>query len=109
MTVAEIDLRVGGAWRYAMIANGGFEVAFHGEYREIEAPGRLVRTEIFEGFPDAEALEETTFTPAGAGTELAVLVTHSCREHRDAHVDSGMEEGLQEALDKLEQVADGLS
>ena len=51
---AEIDLRVGGRWRYVMTANGGFEVAFHGEYREIEAPDRLVNTEAYEGIPDPD-------------------------------------------------------
>ncbi len=54
MSVAEIDLRVGGAWRYAMLAEGGFEVAFHGEFREIEAPDRLVNTEAYEGIPDPD-------------------------------------------------------
>ncbi len=105
----DVDLRVGGRWRYVMTANGGFEVAFHGEFREVDAPARLVRTEVYEGMPDAEALEDTTLTATGGRTTLAVLVTHSCRAHRDAHIDSGMEDGLQEALDKLEAVATDLA
>src|SRR5215212_10034205 len=48
MTVAEIDLRVGGRWRYVMVAEGGAEVAFHGEYREIVPNERIVSTEVFE-------------------------------------------------------------
>jgi len=104
----DVDLRVGGRWRYVMTAHGGFEVAFHGEYREVDAPARLARTEVFEGFPDGEALEETTFAERDGRTTLTVLVTHSCREHRDAHVESGMEQGMQEALDLLEQVARSL-
>ena len=52
MTVAEIDLRVGGRWRYVMVANGGFEVAFHGEYREIVPNERIVSTEVYEGLPE---------------------------------------------------------
>src|SRR3954451_18673845 len=48
-TSADIDLRVGGRWRYVMTANGGFEVAFHGEFRKIEEPGLLVNTEAYEG------------------------------------------------------------
>src|SRR4051812_20409312 len=48
MTVAEIDLRVGGTWRYVMVAKGGFEVAFHGEYREIVPDERIVTTEVYE-------------------------------------------------------------
>src|SRR5919199_1074782 len=54
VTSAEIDLRVGGRWRYVMVANEGFEVAFRGEYREIVPDERLVNTEIFEGIPDAD-------------------------------------------------------
>src|SRR3979411_3177786 len=52
VTSAEVDLRVGGRWRYVMTANGGFEVAFHGAYREIVPNERLVTTEIYEGAPD---------------------------------------------------------
>ncbi|MEA2468274.1 MAG: hypothetical protein QOJ57_2400, partial [Thermoleophilaceae bacterium] len=48
MTVAEIDLRVGGMWRYVMVAHGGFEVGFHGEYSEIVPNERLVSTEVYE-------------------------------------------------------------
>ena len=55
MTIADIDLRVGGAWRYVMVADGGFEVAFHGEYREIVADERIVTTEVYE-MPGAEPL-----------------------------------------------------
>ena len=53
VTIAEIDLRVGGQWRYVMVADGGFEVAFHGEYHEIVPNEKLVNTEIFEGAPEA--------------------------------------------------------
>src|SRR5256886_11344792 len=62
VTSIEIDLRVGGAWRYVMVANEGFEVAFHGEYREIVPNERIVSTEVYEAVPDAEALDTTTFT-----------------------------------------------
>ena len=59
----QIDLRIGGRWRWVMIANGGFEVAFSSEYREIERPRRLVKTEVFEAVPDAEGVSTTTFSP----------------------------------------------
>jgi uncharacterized protein YndB with AHSA1/START domain len=104
MTSAEIDLRVGGRWRYVMVASGGFEVAFHGEYREIVPNERLVSTEVFEGMPDAPALDTTTFTEVDGRTTLSILVQHTSREHRDAHIESGMEDGLQDAMDLLEQV-----
>jgi uncharacterized protein YndB with AHSA1/START domain len=105
VTSVEIDLRVGGRWRYVMVANEGFEVAFHGEYREIVPNERIVSTEVFEALPDAEAMDTVTFDENGARTIVRILVQHSSKEHRDAHVNSGMESGLQEAMELLEQVA----
>ena len=108
MTTCEIDLRVGGSWRYVMVADGGFEVAFHGEYREIVANERLVSTEVYEGIPDAEenaALNTLTLAEADGRTTLTILVQHATKEGRDAHIDSGMEAGMQDAMDLLEQVA----
>jgi uncharacterized protein YndB with AHSA1/START domain len=108
VTSIEVDLRVGGTWRYVMVANGGFEVAFHGEYREVVTDERLVTTEVFEGMPDAEAVDTLTLTGSGARTTFTMLVQHSCQEHRDAHINSGMEGGMQEAMDQLENVANSL-
>ena len=54
MTVCDIDLRVGGTWRYVMVADGFGEVGFHGEYREIVPNEALVSTEAYEGIPDAD-------------------------------------------------------
>jgi uncharacterized protein YndB with AHSA1/START domain len=105
VTLAEIDLRVGGMWRYVMEADGGFEVGFHGEFREIVPNERIVSTEVYEGFPDGEALNTLTLTEENGRTTLSVLVQHSSKEHRDAHINSGMEAGMQEAMDLLEQVA----
>ena len=105
MTIAEIDLRVGGTWRYVMVAKGGFEVGFHGEYREIVPNERIVSTEVYEGMPDAEALDTVTFTEVDGGTILTILVQHASKGDRDAHVESGMEDGMQDAMDLLEQVA----
>jgi uncharacterized protein YndB with AHSA1/START domain len=107
MTVAEIDLRVGGAWRYAMVTDG-VEFAFHGEFREIVPNERIVRTEVYEQMPEAEALSTTTFAEADGRTTLSVLVQHASRANRDAHL-SGMETGMQRALDLLEQVAISLA
>jgi uncharacterized protein YndB with AHSA1/START domain len=109
VTVAEIDLRVGGTWRYSMVTEDGFEVAFHGEYREIVPNERIVSTEVFEGMPDAEALNTMTLTEENGRTTLTILVEHESKEHRDAHIESGMEAGMQDALDLLEQVAVSLA
>jgi uncharacterized protein YndB with AHSA1/START domain len=105
VTVAEIDLRVGGTWRYVSVTPDGLEVAFHGEYLEIVPDERLVSTEVYEGYPDAQAVDTLTLIEANGRTTLTVLVQHSSKEHRDAHIESGMEPGMQDALDLLEQVA----
>ena len=57
VTAADVDLRVGGRWRWVMVTDGGFEVAFHGEYRDIVENDRIVSTEVYEGMPDGEALK----------------------------------------------------
>lgn len=108
VTRVDVDLRAGGSWRYVMVANGGFEVAFHGVYREIVQDERLVYTEVYEGAPEAEALTTMTLGDLGQRTALSILVEHSSTEHRDMHINSGMEQGLQEALQHLEQVAQSL-
>ena len=108
MTVCEIDLRVGGTWRYVMVADGGLEVGFHGEYREIVPNERLVSTEVYEGIPDADAhaaVDTLTLTEVEGHTILTILVEHPTKEGRDAHINSGMEAGMQDAMDLLEEVA----
>jgi uncharacterized protein YndB with AHSA1/START domain len=107
-TVAEIDLRVGGAWRCVMVTDDGFEAAFHGEYREIVPNERIVATEVYEGMPEVEALNTVTFAEADGRTTLTMLVQHASKEARDAHIGSGMEAGMREAMDLLERVANAL-
>jgi uncharacterized protein YndB with AHSA1/START domain len=108
MTLAEIDFRPGGKWRYVSAADGGMEVGFHGEYREIVPNERVVSTEAFEGIPDPDAnatLNTATFTEADGRTTLTILVEAPSKEVRDAMIESGMEAGMQDALDLLEQAA----
>jgi uncharacterized protein YndB with AHSA1/START domain len=108
VTVAEVDLRVGGTWRYVMVTDDGFEAAFHGEYREIVPNERIVATEVYEGMPEVEALNTVTFAEADGRTTLTMLVQHASKEARDAHMASGMEAGMREAMDLLEKVANAL-
>jgi uncharacterized protein YndB with AHSA1/START domain len=109
VTSAEADLRVGGKWRYVMTANAGFEVAFHGEYREIVPNERIVCTEVFEGAPGADAgssLCTYTFTDQGGERTTVTLLTEvESKEVRDAILNSGMETGVQAGWDMLEQIA----
>ena len=105
MTVCEIDLRVGGAWRFVMTSSEGFEVAFHGTYREIVPNERLVHTEVYEAMPDAETVNTLTFAETDGRTTLAVLVDCGSKQVRDGMMASGMEVGMQEAYDLIEQIA----
>jgi uncharacterized protein YndB with AHSA1/START domain len=111
VTLVEIDLRVGGNWRYVMVAHDGTEVGFHGTYREVIPDERLVSTEVYEGLPegvsedDAMTVNTTTFAENDGHTALTILVQAKSRVSRDAIIESGMEDGLQDALDLLEQVA----
>jgi uncharacterized protein YndB with AHSA1/START domain len=108
MTLAEIDLRVGGTWRYVMVAGAGHEVGFHGEYREIVTNERIVNTEVYEGVPggdDDPVLNVVTFTEVDGRTLLELLVQTPSKAVRDIIIDSGMEAGMQEGMDLLEEVA----
>jgi uncharacterized protein YndB with AHSA1/START domain len=94
-----------------MVASDGTEVGFHGEYREIVPNERLVSTEVYEGLPegvseeDAVTVNTATFTETEGRTMLTILVQAKSKVSRDAIIDSGMEGGLQDALELLEQVA----
>lgn len=105
MKVVEIDLRVGGTWRYVMEAQGGFEVAFHGEFREIVENERIVTTEVYEAQPGEGALDTITFVDLDGRTRLEMLMELPTREARDMVRDSGMELGVREQMEILEQLA----
>ncbi|WP_461172189.1 SRPBCC family protein [Arthrobacter sp. Z1-9] len=116
VTVAEMDFRVGGAWRYVMVAHGEFEVAFHGMYREILPNERIVHTEIMEtpdAAPDSEegaVLNTVTFSDADGGATLVSIRTDAgSKELRDMIAGSGMEGGVREQFELLEELARNLS
>jgi uncharacterized protein YndB with AHSA1/START domain len=104
LVVCDIDLRPGGAWRYVTREADGTERGWHGTHLEIEAPHRLVSTEVFEGYPDAEAQNTLTLTERDGTTVLTVTVLHRSKENRDGHVASGMEDGLQHSLNRVEDL-----
>jgi uncharacterized protein YndB with AHSA1/START domain len=106
VTLVEMDLRVGGRWRYVLVAKGGFEVGFHGEYREIVPDERIVSTEVYEAMPDGEpAVNTVTFTEVDGRTILTLLSRLPNKETRDMVINSGMEVGMQEQMDIIEQIA----
>jgi uncharacterized protein (TIGR03086 family) len=102
LSSAEIDLRIGGAWRYVTTMDDDSELAWHGVYREIDPPHGVTSTEVFEGFPDAESVNTMTLTETDGVTTLTTLVQHSSQEHRDGHVNSGMEGGMQDTFNRLD-------
>ena len=109
MTVCDIDLRVGGSWRYALRPDDGDEFAFYGEFLEIVPNERIVQTETFAPFPHEASTNTMTLTERDGVTLLRTLVQHQTAQARDMHINSGMEAGMQDAFDRLEQVAISLA
>ena len=101
--VCEIDLRVGGKWRFVNRHPKG-EVVFYGEYREINPPGRLVFTEIFEQYPDTVSVVTSELTMEGKQTRLTATVKYPSREVRDLVLRTGMEHGAGISYDRLEDL-----
>jgi uncharacterized protein YndB with AHSA1/START domain len=110
MTVADMDFRVGGAWRYVMMAHGEFEVAFHGIYREIVLNEKIVQTEIME-LPGEEpggdgVVNTVTFQDAdGGATTVSIRTNAGSKEIRDMIAQSGMEGGVREQFELIEELA----
>lgn len=108
MLECEVDLRVGGAWRYVMRTNTGMEVGFSGKFLEIEAPTRLVQTEIFDPFPDTVSVVTVTLREADGRTTLESRVAYPSKEVRDQVLSTGMEHGMRESYRQLTEVAEAL-
>ena len=93
----------GGAWRFVNRHPKG-EAAFHGVYREIAPPERIVFTEIFEEFPDVESVVTAVLTEENGKTRLTATVLYPTLEVRDAVIKSGMAGGAAISYDRLEDV-----
>jgi hypothetical protein len=94
--VCDIDLRPGGAWRFVGRGPQG-EYAFHGVYREVHAPERVVFTEIYEPFPDAESVVTSVLTEENGKTRLTAIVLYPSLEVRDIVIGTGMAKGAADA------------
>lgn len=105
MIVCDIDLRVGGSWRYVLQEPTGGEHAFSGEYQAIDAPGRVVCTERYEPIPGSDHLCTLTLTEHHGKTLFQNHIVYGSQAHRDGHLMSGMEPGMNAALDKLDALA----
>ncbi len=103
VTVCDIDLRIGGAWRW-VVERPGLVVAFSGEFREIDPPHRIQRTERFEAMPGPESLATLTFDGAGDQTTLTLHMLFPTKEGRDACLRSGMELGVKECFQNIDRL-----
>jgi uncharacterized protein YndB with AHSA1/START domain len=99
----DVDFRLGGAWRYVGRGPRG-DYAFYGVYREIDAPGRVVFTEIFEPFPDAESVVTSVLTEENGKTRLHLTCLYPSKEVRDMVASTGMAEGAAISYDRLEDL-----
>ena len=101
--VCEVDFRVGGKWRFVNRHPKG-EAAFHGEYREIKVPSRVVFTEIFEDYPDIVSVVTSVLSEEGSKTRLVATVRYPSKEVRDIVRSTGMEHGAGLSYDRLEDL-----
>ena len=106
--VCEIDLRPGGKWRFVGKGPMG-EYGFHGVYREIVVPERVVFTEIYDPFPDAESVVTSVLTEEGGKTRLTATCVYPSLEVRDMVIQSGMTRGASISYDRLEEVVQELN
>jgi uncharacterized protein YndB with AHSA1/START domain len=101
--VCEVDLRVGGKWRFVNAHPTG-QAEFYGEYLEIDPPHRLVFTETFAPFPDSPSTVTTHLAPEGRGTRVTISCVYPSRDVRDMVLGTGMEKGAALSYDRLEDV-----
>jgi uncharacterized protein YndB with AHSA1/START domain len=106
--VCEVDLRVGGKWRFVNKHPQG-EAAFNGVYREIDAPSHIVFTEIYEPFPDAESVVSSEYTDEGGKTRMVATIRYPSKDIRDMVMSTGMADGAGMSYDRLDDLATELA
>ena len=107
ISVCEVDLRIGGSWKITMQMSDGSNHRFHGVYREIAPPERLVYSECYDEpkFGRPEWLATVTFEEIEGGTRLTHTIRHRTPQARDGHLQSGMEAGTVQILNHLDEHA----
>ena len=103
-----IDLRVGGKWRWVLESDDGQVAAFSGEFRNIVPHRLLERTELFEAMPGTDFVTTIQFQEWDGGTLLVSRMQYQSQEHRDGHLQSGMEGGMNETYERLDEVLEEL-
>jgi uncharacterized protein YndB with AHSA1/START domain len=103
LVVCEVDLKVGGTFRFVLRGPDGAEIGMRGVYRELVPPERSVHMESFDQFP-GESQVTTVLVEQGGKTTLTATVLYPSQEVRDAVVKSGMEHGAAESYDRLAEL-----
>jgi uncharacterized protein YndB with AHSA1/START domain len=108
LTVCDMDFRVGGSYRFVLRGPDGNDYGFRGDYREIVEGQRVVSTFEFDGAPGCGSIETMTLTEHDGVTTVTVCCLYATKEHRDGHLNSGMESGARESHDRLEELIESL-
>jgi uncharacterized protein YndB with AHSA1/START domain len=107
--VDAMDVRAGGSWRFVVRDCDGRETAFRGTYREVSPPERIVQTFEWEGMPGHVSVETTTFADLGDRTKVRTTSIFHTTEERDGMLGSGMERGLNETYQRLDELLERLA
>lgn len=103
LSTCEVDLRVGGGFRFVMRGPDGQEMGMRGTYRELDPPDRSVHVESFDDYP-GESIVTAVFVEANGRTTMTATVLYESKEVRDAVIASGMEHGAAESYDRLAEL-----
>ena len=106
MIIHKMEVRSGGEWRYTHREADGTEYGFRGVYHDVVSPERIVGTFEFEGMPGHVSLETATFEEADGRTNLTIKAVFQSVEDRDGMVQSGMESGMSEGMDRLAELVE---
>ena len=104
MTIERYDVRDGGAWRYTHREADGTEYGFHGVFHDTPSPDRMVQTFEFDGAPGHVSLDSLTLEERDGRTRVHIHSVYQSVQDRDAMVESGMEHGLDEAYERLDEL-----
>ncbi len=104
MTIDRLEVRDGGTWRFIHREADGTEYGFHGVFHGTPSPDGIVRTFEFEGAPGHVSLETATFEEHGSRTLLRTNAVYQSVEDRDAMVQSGMEDGVNDSMERLDEL-----
>lgn len=106
--VDKMDVRTGGDWRFVCTDSDGSEMGFRGAYREVTPPERIVQTFEWEPMAGHVSVETATFEDLGDRTKVTTVSIFHTPEERDGMLASGMESGLNETYERLDEVLAGL-